>query len=102
MRMASVVCPLSQATDRQRIQPCGQGRQNKSRGQSDPPITKLGDVMSYKRGWVALMLFFLTLINYIDRATLSFAIVPISKEFGLSTVAQGYLFSSFIWSYTLC
>ena len=58
--------------------------------------------MSYKRGWVALMLFFLTLINYIDRATLSFAIVPISKEFGLSTVAQGYLFSSFIWSYTLC
>jgi MFS family permease len=58
--------------------------------------------MSYKRGWVALMLFLLTLINYIDRATLSFAIVPISKEFGLSTVAQGYLFSSFIWSYTLC
>lgn len=58
--------------------------------------------MSYRRGWVAFMLFMLTLINYIDRATLSFAIVPISREFGLSTVAQGYLFSSFIWSYTLC
>jgi ACS family glucarate transporter-like MFS transporter len=58
--------------------------------------------MSYRRGWVAFMLFSMTLINYIDRATLSFAIFPISKEFNLSPVAQGYLFSSFIWSYTLC
>ncbi|MFL9901345.1 MFS transporter [Paraburkholderia fungorum] len=47
------------------------------------------------------MLFLLTLISYIDRATLSFAIGPIAREFGLSKVAQGYLFSSFIWSYTL-
>lgn len=57
--------------------------------------------MRYRRGWVALMLFSLTLINYIDRATLSFAIVPISKEFGLSPVAKGYLFSSFLWTYAL-
>lgn len=58
--------------------------------------------MSHRRGWVALMLFGLTLINYIDRATLSFAIFPIAQMFHLSPVAQGYLFSSFIWSYTLC
>lgn len=57
--------------------------------------------MGYRRGWVALMLFSLTLINYIDRATLSFAIGPISTAFGLSTVAKGYLFSSFLWTYTL-
>ncbi len=57
--------------------------------------------MSYRRGWVALMLFCLTLINYVDRATLSFAIDPISHLFGLSTVAKGYLFSSFLWSYTI-
>ena len=57
--------------------------------------------MPYRRGWVALLLFCLTLINYVDRATLSFAIDPISREFGLSTVAKGYLFSSFLWSYTL-
>ncbi|HWK46943.1 MAG TPA: MFS transporter [Stellaceae bacterium] len=57
--------------------------------------------MHYRRGWVALMLFSLTLINYIDRATLSFAIEPIAREFGLSTVAKGYLFSSFLWTYTL-
>jgi MFS family permease len=57
--------------------------------------------MGYRRGWIALMLFSLTLINYIDRATLSFAIEPIAKAFGLSTVAKGYLFSSFLWTYTL-
>ena len=57
--------------------------------------------MPYRRGWVALMLFSLTLINYIDRATLSFAIEPISQSLGLSTVAKGYLFSSFLWTYTL-
>jgi MFS family permease len=57
--------------------------------------------MRYRRGWVALMLFSLTLINYIDRSTLSFAIEPISKALGLSTVGRGYLFSSFLWGYTL-
>jgi ACS family glucarate transporter-like MFS transporter len=57
--------------------------------------------MHYRRGWVALMLFSMTLINYIDRTTLSFAIEPISHEFGLSNVAKGYLFSSFLWTYTL-
>ena len=57
--------------------------------------------MHYRRGWVALMLFSLTLINYIDRATLSFAIEPVSHALGLSTVAKGYLFSSFLWTYTL-
>jgi MFS family permease len=57
--------------------------------------------MNYRRGWIGLLLFSMTLINYIDRATLSFAIGPISHEFGLSTVAKGYLFSSFLWTYTI-
>jgi MFS family permease len=58
--------------------------------------------MTYRRGWVALLLFALALINYIDRVTLSFAAGPISKECGLSSVTLGYLFSSFLWTYTLC
>lgn len=57
--------------------------------------------MPYRRGWVALLLFALALINYIDRVTLSFAAEPIAKEFGLSPVTLGYLFSSFLWTYTL-
>lgn len=32
--------------------------------------------MPYRRGWVALLLFSLALINYIDRVTLSFAADP--------------------------
>ena len=57
--------------------------------------------MQTKRAWIALMLFSLAMINYIDRVTLSFAAAPISKEFGLSPVALGYLFSSFLWTYTI-
>ncbi|WP_247301655.1 MFS transporter, partial [Bradyrhizobium sp. 179] len=47
------------------------------------------------------MLFLLAMLNYIDRVTLSFAASPIAKEFGLSPVALGYLFSSFLWTYTV-
>lgn len=57
--------------------------------------------MSYRRGWIALLLFALALINYIDRVTLSFAATPITKEYGLSPVLLGYLFSSFLWTYAL-
>ena len=57
--------------------------------------------MAYRRGWIAAFLFSLAMINYIDRTTLSFAIGPISKEFGLDDVGKGYLFSSFLWTYTL-
>jgi len=57
--------------------------------------------MQYRRGWVALLLFALALINYIDRVTLSFAATPIAQEYHMSPVALGYLFSSFLWTYTL-
>lgn len=57
--------------------------------------------MSYRRGWIAVFLFSLAMINYMDRVALSIAAAPIAKEFGLSTVSMGYLFSSFIWSYAL-
>lgn len=57
--------------------------------------------MKQRRVWIAILLFSLAMINYIDRITLSFAIAPISKEFQLGDVAKGYLFSSFLWTYTL-
>ena len=58
--------------------------------------------MHYRRGWIVLLLFSLTLINYVDRIALSFAAAPISQEFGLSPVALGYLFSSLLWTYAVC
>ncbi|GAB3628952.1 putative glucarate transporter [Pandoraea terrae] len=57
--------------------------------------------MSYRRGWIAVFLFSLAMINYMDRIALSIAAAPIKTEFNLSTVSMGYLFSSFIWSYAL-
>lgn len=57
--------------------------------------------MGRKRILIVAFLFSLAMINYIDRTTLSFAIGPIAKQFGLSSIAKGYLFSSFLWSYTL-
>lgn len=60
-----------------------------------------GDHMSYRRGWIAVFLFSLAMINYMDRIALSIAAKPIAEEFHLTSVGMGYLFSSFIWSYAL-
>jgi ACS family glucarate transporter-like MFS transporter len=53
------------------------------------------------RGFIALFLFSLTAINYIDRLALSMAAKPIAQEFALSPVQMGYLFSSYLWAYVL-
>lgn len=58
--------------------------------------------MGYRRGWVALLLFTVVIINYMDRVALSVAAKPIAAAFGLSPIAMGYLFSSFLWTYVVC
>lgn len=58
--------------------------------------------MKYRRLWICVFLFTLTLINYTDRVALSVAVKPISIEFGLSPVQMGYLLSSFLWMYLIC
>src|SRR5690349_18487446 len=58
--------------------------------------------MHYRRLWVCVFLFTLTLINYTDRVALSVAITPIATEFGLTKIQMGYLLSSFLWMYVLC
>ena len=57
--------------------------------------------MTYRRGWIAALLFALAMLNYIDRVTLSFAGDDISRQYGLTPVALGYLMSSFLWTYTI-
>jgi MFS family permease len=54
-----------------------------------------------KRSFIALFLFALTAINYIDRLALSMAAKPVAQEFHLSPVQLGYLFSSYLWAYVL-
>jgi ACS family glucarate transporter-like MFS transporter len=56
----------------------------------------------HRRFYVALALFGILFVNYMDRAALAVAAKPIQTEFGLSPVAMGYLFSSFLWSYIIC
>lgn len=54
-----------------------------------------------KRSFIALFLFTLTAINYLDRLALSMAARPVAQEFHLSPVQLGYLFSSYLWAYVL-
>ena len=58
--------------------------------------------MTYRRGWIALLIFSVVIINYIDRVALSVAAKPIAAEFGFTPVQMGYLFSGFLWTYVVC
>ena len=56
---------------------------------------------THRRYWVFLLLFMFNAIAYVDRVNMSVAGKPIAQEFGLSPVALGYLFSSFLWAYVV-
>lgn len=57
---------------------------------------------SNKRRWsIVGLLFMASLINYLDRAAISFALPLISKDFQLTAQGKGLLLSSFFWSYAL-
>lgn len=55
---------------------------------------------THVRYYILLMLFIVTTMNYVDRATLSMAAPAMRKDLGIDTVAMGYAFSAFGWSYT--
>jgi MFS family permease len=58
--------------------------------------------VSNKRRWtIVSLLFTASLINYLDRAAISFALPLISRDFHLTPETKGLLLSSFFWSYAL-
>ena len=57
--------------------------------------------MTHRRYWVYFLLFTFNVICYLDRINMSVAGRSVAQEFGLSPVALGYLFSSFLWAYVL-
>lgn len=58
--------------------------------------------LSNNRRWsIVGLLFTASLINYLDRAAISFALPLISKDFHLTAQSKGLLLSSFFWSYAL-
>src|SRR6476646_350759 len=58
-------------------------------------------VTNARRWSIVGLLFTASLINYFDRATISFALPLISKDLRLGPEAQGVLLSAFFWSYAL-
>jgi MFS transporter, ACS family, D-galactonate transporter len=58
--------------------------------------------LSDNRRWsIVSLLFAGSLINYLDRAAISFALPLISRDFHLTSQSKGLLLSSFFWSYAL-
>jgi hypothetical protein len=55
----------------------------------------------FRRGWIYVLLLALVTINYMDRSALGVVAQAVRSEFKLSPVQMGYLFSSFLWTYTI-
>src|SRR5437868_3473404 len=64
-------------------------------------MTDILPVSNARRWGVVGLLFSASLINYFDRATISMALLSISKDLHLGPEAKGVLLSSFFWSYAL-
>jgi len=61
----------------------------------------LSDISNKRRWSIVGLLFAASLINYLDRAAISFALPLISRDFRLTAQSKGLLLSSFFWSYAL-
>jgi len=61
----------------------------------------LTNVSKQRRWTIVGLLFTSSLINYLDRAAISFALPLISRDFHLTPETKGLLLSSFFWSYAL-
>src|SRR5467141_1230699 len=59
------------------------------------------NVSNQRRWTIVSLLFTASLINYLDRAAISFALPLISRDFHLAPTTKGLLLSSFFWSYAL-
>lgn len=59
-------------------------------------------MISKRRCWIYGAMFLMNTVNYIDRTNLSVAASEIGREFDLSSVQLGYMFSSFLWTYLVC
>lgn len=73
----------------------GQVKQ-KIRGAANGP-----DITDLRRWSVIGLLFIASLINYLDRATISVSLPLISRDFSLNPTEKGVLLSAFFWSYAL-
>ncbi|XP_022672191.1 protein spinster homolog 3-like isoform X3 [Varroa destructor] len=67
----------------------------------DPPLL-LGEQRSWKREWAALnILFFVNLINYMDRVTIAAVLSKVKNQYGLDDKKSGFLQTAFVISYMI-
>ncbi len=59
-------------------------------------------LLSGRRLFIAVFLLFNVVINFIDRVNLSIAAPAISREFHWDSATMGWIFSSYLWTYTVC
>src|ERR1035438_7249813 len=64
-----------------------------------PRAEQVPDHIPRKRWFIALLLGFGVLVNYIDRVNLSVSQDALHHAFGISTVTFGYLLSAYSWTY---
>jgi sugar phosphate permease len=64
--------------------------------------TESSSLWAGRRRYVALLLFFNLLINYMNRTTFSVAAPTIAREFNWDPQTLGLIFSSFMGAYCLC
>src|SRR5579872_5659271 len=57
--------------------------------------------MTHYRWFIASLVFFITLVNFIDRSAISFVIDPLKKEFGFTDTQFGMILSAFGLGYVL-
>lgn len=69
----------------------------------DKAVVKTGEVTArgYFRYYILALIFFVTVVNYADRATLSIAGSAVQHDLGLNAAQLGIVFSAFGWSYAL-
>ncbi len=72
-----------------------------ARGGADPAL-EAAPAGYWPRRWILVTGCFLSIVVcYIDRVNISFAILPMAKEFGWNTSTQGWVLSSFFMGYLL-
>lgn len=65
------------------------------------PGPSAANITNARRWTIVGLLFTASLINYLDRATISMALPLISKDLSLAPTTKGLLLSAFFWSYAL-
>src|SRR6266704_5337527 len=69
--------------------------------ETSPTVSSSTTVTNARRWTIVVLLFTASLINYFDRAAVSFALPLIAQDLGLGPGAKGLLLSAFFWSYAL-